>query len=140
MRVEFNKNSFSANLCEEPQMGIIHLRPNEERLMKNNKAMLFGILALFIAFVNLPFGIFMNFSTEFLTKIFNANVTHWVSYLFLISVSIFAASILCGVFSIVFFTKSQKKFSDAMGLTFSVFSFIISTTGLILSILGLCAF
>lgn len=139
MKVEFNKNSFSANLTKENEIDLINQHLCENEWMKRNKSMLFGILALVVSFATLPFSIFMNLSTEFLTKVFSTSVTHWIIFLFIISTLIIDLSILFGIFSIVFFAKSKKKPSEAIGLSFVIFSFIINVTGLILSIFALSA-
>lgn len=139
MKVEFNGNVFSAEMDDLSRdnssfdVGI----DVEKMIFRNNGALMLGILAFVISLCNLPFGLFMNFSTKILAEYLGSGLPHWVSVLFAFSSVTLALSLTSGVFSVVCFAKSSKRMVDTTGLVFSIISFVMVCFCLIMNILGI---
>ena len=137
MKIDFKDNTFSASMNEEaPIIEISHVP--SLHFLKNNKPLFFGVLAFLISLINIPFGIFMNLSTEFLIKIFEVNASHWISVLFVFSACIITASLTFSILALVCYPKSKKAAYDKIGIAISILTFAICAIGITFSILGLC--
>ena len=136
MKMEFNTNGFSATMRDnnEEHSSQSNSFPN---LIKDKKSFLLGLAAIVISVFNLPFGLFMNFSTRLLEVILETGLMHWIIVLCVFSVLMIAVAILCGVLSIVSYTKSEKTSVDMLGLVLSIFSFAVGAVCLVLNIIGI---
>lgn len=138
MRVEFNGNNFSAEMNSSSVAPTVDIEGGK-KLFKNNRTLIFGIIALAITLGNLPFGLFMNLSTEILSSFVGVGLPHWVFVLFAFSAVMLAISLICGIFSIISFAKSEKSMLDSLGLAFTVISFVMFCLCISLNIVGLTA-
>ena len=135
MRVEFNGTGFHAEMNQsEDARNSNSVSP--ALFFQNEKPLFFGLIALVVAMINLPFGIFMNLSTEAITKIFESSASQWIAVLCVISCVIICASITLGILSICYFSKSKKNSNDVVGLAVAIFSFAICVIGVVLNIAG----
>lgn len=138
MKMEFNDNNFFSNMSIQEDEETKDVNDNVEKIklfLKNNLAFIFGSIAVIIALCNLPFGLFMNFSTKILSEYLGNSLPHWVFVLSLVTLII---SIICGVSSIVCYPKSEKKITDSIGIALGILSFIIVCCCLLLNIFGIC--
>ncbi len=138
MRVDFNASGFSAEMDSPAASATLSLEKGGAAL-KAQRTLILGIIAFIISLGNLPFGLFMNMSTEILSHFVGVGLPHWVFVLFAFSAIMLAISILCGVFSIISFAKSKRQMTDAIGMAMSIISFVISCTCILLNIVGLTA-
>lgn len=140
MKVEFNGNTFSAEMDSNIQDDSANVGFDIEKLMlKSNGAFVFGLLSLVISLCNMPFGLFMNFSTKILAEYLGSGLPHWVSVLFAFSSVTLALSLVSGVFSVVCFAKSTRRMVDTTGLIFSIISFVMVCFCFVMNILGIVA-
>lgn len=142
MKVEFNENGFSAEMdYEQPEQNAsLDIDAVAEKLIiKNNGALIFGIVALAIAIGNLPFGLFMNLSTKILAQHLGNGLPHWVSVLFALSAVTLALSLTSGVLSVVCFAKSKKRMTDTTGLVLAIISFAMVCFCFVMNVLGIVA-
>lgn len=140
MKVEFNGNTFSAEMDSNIQDDSANVGFDIEKLMlKSNGALVFGLLSLVISLCNMPFGLFMNFSTKILAEYLGSGLPHWVSVLFAFSSVTLALSLTSGVFSVVCFAKSTKRMADTAGLILSIISFVMVCFCFVMNILGIVA-
>ena len=139
MKVEFNGGDFNSNM--NFTSAEIHTEAFERgrRIISENAGLILGILSFILALSNLPFGLFMNFSTEILSKFTEQGLGHWISVLFVVTVIVALLSVLCGVFSVVLFAKSDKKSSHCAGLVVAIISFVLCAVCLGLNIAGMVA-
>ena len=110
-----------------------------KKLISENGSLIFGVISIVLATINLPFGLFMNLSTEFLSKLAGAGINHWISALFVITSIVIILSILCGVFSIVLFSKTKRTSLNCVGLALAIISFVVCAVCLGLNIAGVVA-
>ena len=81
----------------------------------------------------------MNFSTELLRKITEEGINNWIAALFVITVIVALLSLVCGVFAVVLFAKSNKNLSHCAGLVISIISFVLCAVCLVLNVVGMVA-
>lgn len=139
MKIEFSGSEFNSNIkSNSAEFNTVNFETGR-KLFRENGSLILGILSFILALSNLPFGLFMNFSTEILSKITEHGLEHWISVLFVTTAIAILFSILCGVFSIVLFAKSDKKASHCAGLIIAISSFVLCAICLGLNIAGMVA-
>ena len=121
-------SSYEAELCYDGRIPNLPFR--------NLGALLLGIIAIVFSIIELPLGLFINLSYDALNSALGITATHWVVVLFAISVIVAVLSIACGIISIVCYAKSAKQTVDIVGMVLSIISFVISTSCLVLNIVG----
>ena len=140
MKMEFNSNSFSASMSrgEAPTL------PNAGRfvssLLKDNKVIVLGVLALFIALLNLPYGLFTNFATEFVREVYASGVGYWLTVMLILSSVMILTSIALAVFATVIFATKEKRSLDILGFIFSILSYVVSACCIVLNIISISLF
>lgn len=139
MKMEFNTNSFSANMNGEREKNTIDNSGYIKSLIKDNKPIFFAIVAFAVALANLPLGLIVNLSSEFFDGILKESAVHLTVLLVSVSAIISIISVLIGVFAIATYFSSQKSTKDKAGLSVSIFSLIINVLCLLLVVLGLVA-
>lgn len=141
MRVEFNGKRFSADMdSNSSAKKSVEVEIDTAKvLFKGSNTLICGIISLAISLCNLPFGLFMNISTEILSQYLDTGLPHWVFVLFALSSTTLALSGISGIFAIVNFAKSEKHMSDWAGFSLSILSFILICLCFILNIVGLFA-
>lgn len=141
MRVEFNGKSFTADMdSNSSAKKSVEVEIDTTKLLfKGSNTLICGIISLAISLCNLPFGLFMNISTEILSQYLGTGLPHWVFVLFALSSTTLALSGISGVFAIVNFAKSQKHMVDWAGFSLSILSFILICLCFTLNIVGLFA-
>ena len=141
MRVEFNRNSFSADMDSNSSATTpINVEiDTAKNLFNSNGALILGIISLAISLCNIPLGIFISISTEVLIQYVGIGMPHWIMALFTLAIILLSASTIIGVFSIVSFSKSTKRVVDGIGLSLSIVSFVTALLCLILNIVGIVA-
>ena len=137
MKVEFNMNSFSSGVNRDGFAGETLGTEFEKGFIKSKMPLIFGAIALFTSVINLPFGMFINLSTEFLQRVHSNGVPHWLSVMLVFSALIIALSIASAVICTVLFAKSKKATTDIAGLIMSILSFVTSAICITLNILGI---
>ena len=139
MRMEFNGGDFSSNMNFGAAEIDTEACKKGKHLIRENAGLILGILSFILALSNLLFGLFMNYSTEILSKFTEQGLEHWISVLFVITVIVALLSVLCGVLAVVFFAKSDKKISDCVGFAVAIISFVLCAVCLGLNIVGMVA-
>ena len=139
MKIEFNESEFNSSI--NSGSAEIHSADFErgKRLLSENGSFILGIFALALALSNIPFGLFMNLSTEILGKLTEHGLEHWIFVLFTVMSLVLLFSVLLGVFSIVLFARSDKKPLHCAGLVLAIISFVLCALCLALNIVGLTA-
>lgn len=136
MKIEFNGNGFNASMNSNDSKTYSVSLEKERRILRENGSLIAAIFSFILAISNLPFGLFINFSTEILSKITERGLEHWIFVLFVVTVIVVLLSVLCGIFSIVLFVKSDKSTSHCVGLAISIVSFVLCALCLGLNIVG----
>lgn len=139
MKIEFNQGEFNARINSGFDESGAFALEGVRKILNENSSLILGIVSFIIALANLSFGLFMNLSTEVLSKFAENGLEHWISVLFVTTVIMFLFSVLCGVFSIVLFAISNKKTSHFAGFAISIVSFSVCAVGLVLNIMGMVA-
>ena len=139
MKVEFNGGDFNSNMNFGSAEIHTEVFERGRRVVSENASLLIGILSFLFALLNLPFGLFMNFSTEILSQITERGLGHWISVLFVITVILALLSVVCGVFAVILFAKSDKKIPHYAGLIIAIISFVLCAVCLGLNIAGMVA-
>ena len=139
MKIEFNQIEFSSIMNSDSDESSVFAFEGARKIFSENSSLILAVLSFIIALANLPFGLFMNFSTEALSKITEYGLEHWISALLVATAVMFSLSVICGVFSVVLFAKSDKKTSHFAGLVIAIVSFSLSAVCLGLNIAGLIA-
>ena len=141
MRVEFNGKSFTADMdSNSSAKKSVEVEIDTPKLLfSGSNTLICGIISLAISLCNLPFGLFMNISTEILSQYLGTGLPHWVFVLFALSSTMLTISGISGVFAIVNFAKSQKRIVDWAGFSLSVISFVLICLCFTLNIVGLVA-
>lgn len=138
MKIEFNEHVFKSNTNSADAENRNELEKGKKAVAEN-AGLILGMVSLALALFNLPFGLFMNFSTEILSKLAEHGLQHWIFALFIVTAVVILQSIICGVISIVLFVKSKKRISDCVGFIVSIASFVICMVCLALNIVGIVA-
>ena len=136
MRIDFESNGFSANM-DEPDHRSSPVSRWNGNLLNRCTSLIFGILAMVFAFIQIPFGFFINVSTDLLREALGNNLYH---YLFMLSMFVLIAlllSVTCAVISIITYKKSAKHNVDTVGLVFSIMSLTLCVIGLVFNIAGM---
>ena len=139
MKIAFNGGDFNPNMNFDFVKIHTEAFKRGRCVVSENAGLLLGILSFILAISNLLFGLFMNFSTEILSEFTEQGLGHWISVLFVITVTLALLSVLCGVFAVVLFAKSDKKPSHCAGLVVAIISFALCTVCLGLNIAGMVA-
>ena len=108
MKIEFNKNGFSAEMNSLNETSCNEKVSSFKFNIQENKVLLFGILAFIISVITLPFTLLLNFNFDILQQIFNTSIQHWITILFIVSTVMILLSLVCGIFSISLYKKTQK--------------------------------
>ena len=138
MKIEFNGNGFcaEANLATDKH----NTSPVASGMsFMKHSCLLFSFAAFIFALTLLPFGLFVNVSTDLLRKLTEFPISHYITVLCIVSFIIAAISMICGVLSAILFFKSQKRTSDITGMIMSVFSFVLCICNIVFGIVGLFA-
>ena len=104
--------------------------------IKNNGALVCGIVAILISLVSLPIGLFMKLGQDILIDIFDHRSQHLFFVMFIISTVILLVSVIFGAISVCLFRKEPKVVTARVGLALSLISFVISTSALALNIIS----
>lgn len=139
MEMNFNGYEFNSNIDSHSAKRHSVDFENGKKILSENSSFVLGVISIVLAIMNLPFGLFMNFSTEILSKLINNGLNHWIFVLFVVTGIITTLSVLCGVFSVVSFSKTKKKTLNCVGLALAIISFVVCAVCLALSILGIAA-
>ena len=139
MKIEFNGGEFNSNM----DSAYVEMQtPDFEKgkqIFRENGSLILGIISFILALINLPFGLFMNYSTEILSKLTDSGLQHWITVLFVTAVIVISLSVICGVFAVVLFAKSDKKITHVAGLSIAIISFVLCFTCLGINIAGMAA-
>ena len=139
MKVEFNNGFISATMSDSDISSPTQSEKCISAFVRVNKAIILGAIALFIALVSLPFGLFINFSTELVCQIYASGVGYWLTVMLIFSLVTVSISISCAVFAIIIFARKEKTTYDTLGFFFSVISLAVSVSSIILNIVGICS-
>ena len=137
MEMNFNGNEFSASINSSSEKRHSIDFENGKKIINENGSIVFSVIALVLSLINLPFGLFMNLSTVFLRTLTDGSINHWISVLLVTTSIVITLSILCGVVSIVLFSKAKKTTSSCIGLALAIISFVLCAVCLGLNIAGL---
>ncbi len=137
MKMEWNNNGFFTNTNNEPLEKTQADATSGLAILRENGTIILSIIAFICAVANLLFGLFLNFSADFVTHFFDNNAWHWIIVLIIFSIILFSIAVLSGIFSIIFYKKSRKNTIDSIGVIFSILAFIIAFSGIILNIVAL---
>lgn len=137
MKIEFNSGEFNANMnCDLNGINNIDL-DSGKKVLQENSSLIFSVLSLLLALANLPFGLFMNLSTELLNNWTERGLEHWISVLLVATTVLTALSVICGVIAVVLFAKSEKRTTHYVGLSLAITSFVLCAVCLTLNIAGM---
>ena len=139
MKIELNEHEFKSNINSSSIEKHNEHFEKGKRAVAENAGLILGMVSLALALFNLPFGLFMNFSTEILSKLTEHGLQHWIFALFIVTAVVILHSIICGVISVVLFVKSKKRISDCVGFIVSIVSFVLCMVCLALNIVGIVA-
>lgn len=139
MKIEFNGGEFNSNANFDSEKMYNASFEKGKSIIRANGSLLLAILSFVLALLNLPFGLFMNFSTELLRKITEEGINNWIAALFVITVIVALLSLVCGVFAVALFAKSNKSLSHCAGLVISIISFVLCAVCLVLNVVGMVA-
>ena len=139
MEMNFNGKEFNSTINSNSTNNNSLDFENGKKVLIKNIPFVLGIISFALSFINLPFGLFMNFSTSFLNNLIGKGITHWIFALFVITGVIITLSILCGVFAIILFAKTNKTTLNYIGFTISIISFVMCALCLGLNIAGIAA-
>lgn len=133
MKVEFDKNGFTAEIsehnCNVNNNSKTQLR-NDFSIISKNLPLLFGILAIITSLAVLPAGILFNAGASIFGETLGQSLD---KYVFTACTIITLAVILSDVFSalsIYFYRKSGKSGTDTAALIITVIALIITTISL----------
>lgn len=139
MRIEINGSEFNSSInSDNTEVHTIDFQGGRN-FLNENSCFFVSIISFVLAILNLPFGLFMNFSTEFLSRFTEHGLEHWIFALFIAVAIVILLSVLCGTFSIVLFAKSNKKLLHCAGLVIAIISFVLCAVCLGLNIAGMVA-
>ena len=137
MKIEFNNNGFSANINEDPKGVTVEQSFEYKQILNKYCVLIFAVVAILFATINLAFGLFINFSTKMMSEGLGTAISHWTVVLLVLSITLFLFSVVCGIASLVCFVKSMRKTIDYIGFMVAIVSFIIAVIGIVLNIIGL---
>lgn len=137
MKIEFNSVGINSN-SNSPldDLGGFNFALSS-KILRENGSLILAIISALLAFLNLPFGLFMNLSTEILNRLTEHGSHHWLVVLFVVSFVIALLSVLLGIFSIVMFVRSEKNTVQYIALSLSISAFVISSVCIALDIYSL---
>ena len=139
MKIEFEGSEFNTSINSSNQNASSTDLERGKKVLVENGSLILAAVSFILSIANLPFGLFMNFSTEILSKITDRGLEHWIFALFIVTAIVILLSVLCGVFSVVLFAKSNKKLSHCAGLVIAIISFVLCAVCLGLNIVGMVA-
>ena len=139
MEMNFNGYEFNSNIDSHSAKRHSVDFENGKKILSENGSFILSVISVVLAVINLPFGLFMNLSTEILSKFINNGINHWIFALFVVTGIVITISVLCGVFSIVLFAKTKRTTLSCVGLALAIISFIVCAVCLTLSIVGIAA-
>ncbi len=139
MKIEFDGSEFDSGMkCGHKELHSEGVEAGK-RILGEYGGLVLGIISFVLAVSNLLFGLFMNFSTEILSKISGGGMEHWISVLIVSMAILIAFSVICGVFSIILFAKSDKRLLHVAGFVFAIISFTLCFVSIGLNIAGVIA-
>ena len=137
MRIEFNGNSFSADMngiSEKERMA----SPKEiAYALRKNKPLLFGTASLIVALASLPFGFLSDLCAELVRDGVIDMMSHWILVTVAFAILTVTVSLALGVLSTVFFVRSYRRTCDAIGLICSGLACAICVLSAVLTVIGL---
>ena len=137
MKIEFNNNgnSFFAEMNSDLKKNSDGLE-GIKSIIEYSKSLFFATIAFIISFLNLPFGLIINLSSEAATRIFDSSAPHLSAVLISISSLICIISVLIGSFALSFYFSSKRHMPDKAGLIVSILSFAVNLLCISLIIIG----
>ncbi len=136
MKIEFNKNGngFFAEMDSD-------LKKSDgfkgiKSIISYSKSLFFAVIAFVLSFLNLPFGLIINLSSEAAARILDGSAPHLSAVLISISSLICVISVLTGSFALSFYISSKRGMQDKAGLIVSILSFAVNVLCISLIIIG----
>ena len=138
MKVEFNKNGMRAeiNSSSISTQNDAEFSPSF-KMFGEQVPLILGIAAMLTATANLLFGLLIKVAMNTANSLMGEEPWHLITVFIIFSSILAAISVICGVISVVNYTKSSHKTSDGIGFTLSITSFVICIVGLIINVLSL---
>ena len=136
MKIEFNKsgNGFFAEMDSES-------KKREEfdglkSIIAYSKCLFFSVIAFMLSFLNLPFGLIINLSSEVAARLLDGSAPPLSAVLISISSLICIISVLVGVFALNLYFGSKRRMQDKAGLGVSILSFAVNVLCITLIVIG----
>lgn len=137
MRFESDGKNFSANIDSFPETKRRSEFENAGVFLKENKALLFSVIAIAIAFANLALGLFINLGSKLLINVFESDNYHFIVLLIVFSVVMALISVTLGVVALAYYKKSKRELLDKIFAFVAILSFALSAASLTFDMLGL---
>ena len=135
MRVEFDKNGFSADMEDCDRLPC----QRDESLLylfKSEKSLSLGLLSLLAALFSLPFGLYIGISLNLVKSVAESKLSSWSVALLVISIAIAVISLSLATASIVFF-KKEKTARGKYGLSAAIAAIAIAIFCLVLNFINI---
>ena len=137
MKIEFNKNGngFFAEMDSD-------LKKNGDgfdgikSVIAYSKSLFFAVIAFMLSFLNLPFGLIINLSSEAAARILDSSAPHLFAVLISIASLICVISVLIASFALSLYFSSKKHMQDKAGVIVSILSFAVNALCITLIIIG----
>ncbi|MBE6546943.1 MAG: hypothetical protein E7668_05845 [Ruminococcaceae bacterium] len=134
MKVEFQANGFVADMNDEPKEEKKEASlPLNESVFKEYMGLIFGILALLVAFTLLPLGLVATAGADFFQTLFGFFPLRYTLFHIVAVIVILILSAAFAVISLVGYTKSKRKNSDLVGLVLAIIAFAVDGLGVLVN-------
>ena len=109
---------------------------NEEKIARKmlgtSKVLLFGVIALFMAIIEIPLGIFVHTGAEFISIVWGQSFAYVITVLTVLVSIPMVLSLFFAVLALIVYKASQRSMNDQIGLAAAILSTVICVAGIAL--------
>ena len=101
-------------------------------MLSTSKVLLFGVIALFMAIIEIPLGIFVHTGAEFISVVWEKSFAYVMTVLTVLISIPMVVSLFLAIFSLIIYRSSKRSTYDHVGLAAAILSMVICAVGIAL--------
>ena len=101
-------------------------------MLSTSKVLLFGVIALFMAIIEIPLGIFVHTGAEFISVVWEKSFAYVMTVLTVLVSIPMAVSLIFAVFALIMYKASKRSMNDQIGLAAAILSTVIGAVSIAL--------